>query len=84
MPSLKLIKKITVLEDSNAALQLEFEPKHRPQTKDTCVKYHHFRRCVKNKTISIHSIDTDDQQSDFMKSLAKDKFEKIRQLIMGW
>ena len=33
----------TVFEENNEALQLVLEPKHRPCTKHTCVKYHHFR-----------------------------------------
>ena len=75
----------TVFEDNNGALQLALEPKHRPRTKHTCVKYHHFRQCAKNKTISAQAVGTEDQQADIMtKPLAKDKFEKFRKLIMGW
>ena len=75
----------TVFEDNSGALQLALEPKCRPRAKHICVKYHHFRQCVKNKTISMQAIGTDDQQGDILtKPLAKDKFEKFRRLIMGW
>ena len=74
----------TVFEDNNGAFKLSLEPKHIPRTKYTCVKYNHFRKHFKNKVISIQAIDTDDQRADVMtKPLAKDKFEKFRQLIMG-
>ena len=71
-------------EDKNGALQLALEPKCRPYAKNICVKHHHFRQCVKNKTISIQAIDTHDQHADVMtKNLEKDKFEKLLRLIMG-
>ena len=74
----------TVFEDNNGALQLALQPKYRPRTKNICVKYHHFRQFVKNKTISIQAIDTSDQEADIMtKPLAKEKFEKFRKLIIG-
>ena len=63
----------TAFENNNGALQLAIEPKYRPRTKHTCVKYHHFRQYVKNKTISMHAIGTDDQQADiFTKPLTKE------------
>ena len=75
----------TVFEDNNGALQLALEPKYRPRTKHICVKYHHFRQYVKNKTISIQAIDASDQEAGIMtKPLSKDKFEKFRKLIMDW
>ena len=74
----------TVFEDNSGALQLALEPKHRPRTKHTCVIHHHLRQCVKNRTISIQAIGTDDQQANiFAKPLAKEKFEKFRALVMG-
>jgi len=75
----------TLFEDNEGTLQLATEHKYRPRTKHICVKYHHFRQYVKDKVISIRSIDTNDQQADIMtKPLALDKFRKFRQLIMGW
>ena len=75
----------TVFEDNSGALQLALEPKYRPRTKHICVKYHHFRQYVKNKTISIQAIGTEEQQADILtKPLAKEKFERFRRLIMGW
>ena len=82
----KAIKRFsTVFEDNSGALLLALEPRYRPHTNHICVKYHHFRQYVKNRTISIRAIGTDDQQADiFTKPLAKEKFEKFRVLIMGW
>ena len=75
----------TMFEDNAGALQLATEPKYRPRTKHTSVKYHHFRQHVKNKVISIKAIDTNDQQADiFTKPLPLEKFKTFRKLIMGW
>ena len=75
----------TIFEDNAGALRLAVEPKCRPRTKHACVKYHHFRQHVKNKTITIKAISTNNQQADiFAKPLALDKFKKFRHEIMGW
>ena len=73
-----------VFEDNSSASQLALEPRCRPRTRDTCVKHHHFSQHVKNKTISMQAIGTDDQQADaFTKPLAKEKFKKFHRLLMG-
>ena len=75
----------TIFEDNAGALQLATELKYRPRTKHICVKYHHFRQHVKNKTIYIKAINTNEQQADiFTKPLSLEKFKKFRKLIMGW
>ena len=75
----------TIFEDNAGALRLAVEPKCRPRTKYVCVKYHHFRQHVKNKTITTKAISTNNQQADiFSKPLALDKFRKFRKDIMGW
>ena len=75
----------TIFEDNAGMLQLATEPKHQPRKKHICAKHHHFRQHVKNKTISIKSIDANNQQADvFAKPLALEKFKKFRKLIMGW
>ena len=75
----------TIFEDNAGALRLAVEPKYRPRTKHICVKYHHFRQYVKNKTITIKAISTNNQQADiFTKPLPLDKFKKFRYEIMGW
>ena len=75
----------TVFEDNAWALHLTTEPKGRPRTKHMCDKHHHFRQHVKNKTIKIKAINTNDQQTDVVaKPVELDKFRKFRDLIMGW
>lgn len=75
----------TVFEDNNGALEMARTPKLRPRTKHLNIKYHHFRQHVEDNVISIHPIDTSDQQADALtKPLAVRLFEKFRMLIMGW
>ena len=72
-------------EDNAGTLQLVTAPTHRHRTKHACVKHHHFRQCVKSKTISIRAIDAHDQHVDFfMKPLASEKLKNFCKLIMGW
>ena len=56
-----------------------------PRTKNIAIKYHHFRKHVLDKTISIFTIDTNDQLADiFTKPLNIVIFRKLRLLLMGW
>ena len=74
-----------VFEDNSGALEIATAPKMRPRTKYLNVKYHHFRDQIDNGRLSIHAIDTNDQQADlFTKPVNKELFLKFRQLIMGW
>ena len=52
---------LTVFEDNSGVLHLATEPKYRPRTKHICVKRHHFKQCVKNKTIVIKAINGNDR-----------------------
>ena len=73
-----------VFEDNSRALQLALQPKYRLRTKYICIKYYHFRQFIKNRTISIQAIGTNDQQADILtKLLVKEKFETFRKLIIG-
>lgn len=75
----------SVFEDNNGALEMARTPKMRPRTKHINIKYHHFRSHVEDNLISIHPIDTLDQQADiFTKPLASTLFLKFRKLILGW
>ena len=60
-------------------------PKMRPRTKHMNIKYHHFREAVNRGDITIHPINTKDQQADiFTKPLDEKSFIYLQSLIMGW
>ena len=74
-----------VFEDNNGCLTLATAPKLTPRSKHIAVKYHWFREHVKNGKIHVIKVATDEQKADiFTKGLAKDPFENIRRLLMGW
>jgi hypothetical protein len=74
-----------VFEDNSGALEMARTPKMRPRTKHMNLKYHHFREAVETGLVSIHAINTLDQQADMLtKPLAFESFTKFRRLIMGW
>ena len=75
----------TVFEDNQGCIDLVRLPKLRPRTKHIALKYHHFREHVKNKSISIQYIETENQLADlFTKPLAAPQFWKLRAAIMGY
>ena len=77
--------KCKAFEDNTGALELARLPKMRPRTKHINITYHHFRKHVKDKEISVHQIDTSKQQADiFTKPLNERTFTYLRKLIMGW
>jgi hypothetical protein len=74
-----------VFEDNNGALEMAKTPKLRPRTKHINVKYHHFREAVHNGAITIHKVNTTEQQADiFTKPFPQSIFEYLRKLLMGW
>ncbi len=81
----KPIKHSTVFEDNNGALELARDTKYRSRTKHIAIKYHHFRKHVKNGNIRICAINTKEQQADiFTKPFDKAQFECLSKKIMGW
>ena len=59
--------------------------KFTPRTKHIAIKYHHFRKHVVDKTISIFPIDTKDQLADiFTKPLDRVILRKLQLLLMVW
>ena len=74
-----------VFEDNNSCIRAAESSKFTPRTKHIAIKYHHFRKYVAGKTISISPIDTKDQLADiFTKPLDRVIFRKIRLLLMVW
>ena len=74
-----------VWEDNESCIKVATSPKFTPRTKHIAIKYHHFRRFVQDKTVTIHSIDTSEQIADiFTKPLAEKDFCYLRKKLMGW
>ena len=74
-----------VFEDNNSCIRVAESSKFTPRTKHIAIKYHHFRKHVADKTISIFPIDTKDQLADiFTNPLDRVIFRKLRLLLMGW
>ena len=72
-------------EDSSGCVEMAKVHKLRPRTQHINIVYHHFRKEVRNKKISIHQVSTTEQLADiFMKPLAQNSFVKFCKLIMGW
>lgn len=71
-------------EDNNGALEMATVHKLRPRTKHINIKYHHFREAVRDGKISVHKIDTKEQEADiFTKPLDESTFHHIRKLLLG-
>jgi hypothetical protein len=74
-----------LFEDNSGAVELANVPKMRPRTKHINVKYHHFRKFVADKLISVIKVTTQEQLADILtKNLPLEKFVKFRQKICGW
>ena len=73
----------TVFEDNRGCIDLVKTPRMRPRTKHIGLKYHHFRKHVLDKTISIEYIDTKEQIADlFTKALGDMQFNLLRDKFM--
>ena len=73
----------TVFEDNKGCIELVKSPKMRPRTKHIGLKYHHFRKHVSDKKVSIQYIDTKEQIADiFSKALADPQFNFLREKFM--
>ena len=74
-----------VFEDNNSCIRVAKSSKFTPRTKHIAIKYHHFRKHVADKPISILPVDTKDQLADiFTKPLDRVIFRKLQLLLMGW
>ena len=72
-----------VFEDNNSCIRVAEKSKFTPRTNHIAIKYHHYRKHVADKTISIFPIDTKDQIADiFTKPLHRVIFRKLRLLLM--
>ena len=74
-----------VFEDNRSAITIAEASKFTPRTKHIALKYHHFRRYVKDKIIQIHPISTTEQTADiFTKPLDDKTFLYLRKKLNGW
>jgi hypothetical protein len=55
-----------VFEDNIGALVMAKLPKMRPRTKHLCTRMHHFRERVRDGSISLEHVDTEDQIADML------------------
>ena len=74
-----------IFEDNKGCIELVKAPRMRPRTKHIALKYHHFRRAVAKKQVSIQYVDTKLQIADiFTKALNDAQFCDLRKLLNGW
>ena len=74
-----------VFEDNNGALLLAVNQRITNRTKYFQVKWHFFWEQVRNGTVTIVKVDTQEQWADFLtKGLNRESFERVRKLVQGW
>ena len=75
----------TIHEDNQGCIDLVETPRMQPRTKHIALKYHHFRKHVKDGTISVTYLETTRQIADiFTKALGDSQFGVLRSLLTGW
>jgi len=80
------IKPSNVYEDNSACIVLATtDSNFKPRTKHISLKFHHFQDHVRNGNLRILKVNSEQNWADiFTKPLGRVKFEKLRQLLMGW
>jgi Reverse transcriptase (RNA-dependent DNA polymerase) len=74
-----------VYEDNQSCLIIATSDQYRPRTKHISCKLFHWKDHIKNKTIEIHKIHTNENIADiFTKPLVQAKFEYLRRKLCGW
>ncbi|KAI2503664.1 hypothetical protein MHU86_10788 [Fragilaria crotonensis] len=77
--------KCRVFEDNNGALLLATNQRITNRTKYFQVKWHFFWAHVRDGTIAIIKVDTQEQWADMLtKGLNRESFERVRRLVQGW
>jgi hypothetical protein len=72
-------------EDFSGALEIGQNKQYRPRTKHLLVTLHHFCDSVMQGKVSIHSIQSQDQQADFLtKPVNESMLGKLRNRVQGW
>jgi hypothetical protein len=71
-------------EDNSGALEILKKAKYRPRTRHLLVKLHHFRDYVTRGKITIHAIQTHDQEADYLtKPVNEEILQKLRLRVQG-
>jgi len=74
-----------VFEDNNGALALATQQRITRRTRHYLVEWHHFWEEVNLGHVSIEKVDTLLQAADYLtKGLAREAFERIREINQGW
>ena len=77
--------KCSVFEDNNGALLLATKQRITNRTKYFLVKWHFFWSYVRDGTVAVHKIDTQEQRADYLtKGLNRETFERVRKFVQGW
>ena len=74
-----------VFEDNNGALLLATNQRITNRTKNFQVKWHFFCCYVRNGTVTVVKVNTEEQWADYLtKGLSRETFERVRKLVQGW
>ena len=75
-----------IVEDNNACITLATTEMHfRPRTKHISIKFHHFHDKIRDGTLTVIKIGTNENIADiFTKPLSRIKFQHLRRLLMGY
>ncbi|KAI2500679.1 hypothetical protein MHU86_13829 [Fragilaria crotonensis] len=74
-----------VFVDNNGALLLAVNQRITNCTNYFQVKWHFFWQHVRDGTVAIVNVDTQEQRADFLtKGLNRESFECVRKLVQGW
>ena len=76
------VKKVVLKIDNQSAIALSKNPVYHERSKHIDTRFHYIRDCVESGMIEIQHVCTEDQSADILtKSLAKMKFQKMRERI---
>ena len=76
--------KCKVFEDNSSALEMMKIDKYCPRTKHLCCRLHHFRSYVDDGQITMHKVDTYDQDADMLtKPVNEEILLKCRKRVWG-
>ena len=83
IPEPKFVLKVH--EDNQSCIAMSKNPKFTNRTKHVAIKYHHFRKYMKDGLVSILPIDTKERIVDiFTKPLSEIPLTYLRKKMQGW
>jgi hypothetical protein len=76
---------LKLYEDNGGALEILWLKKYRLRTKHLLVKLHHIKDYVTRGKITVHPVQTHNQQPDYLtKPVNESMLRKLRGLVQGW